>query len=156
GHWRYSDLTRLEPYELELRLHHVYWAFVLFAMLALSSWLLDRTQSGWKSYFAPSAIARRPLPVAFASLAIVGAILAGLEIRSRGNLRGTKSALEDRALALEDKYLNEVDQPRLAYQRIDVDVRLRPEDRALDVKGDLTLVNAWPTPVRTVYFTLDP
>ncbi len=156
GHVRYSDLVRLEPFESTLRLHHAYWGLVLFAALALSTWILERTQGGWKNYVSLAAIARRPMPVAFATLSTIGAVFVALEITRQANVRGTESEFEAKRLELEDKYFADRDEPRLTYQRIDIDVKLRPEERALDVKGNLTLVNAWPKPIRTVYFTIDP
>ncbi|MCC6409293.1 MAG: hypothetical protein IT453_19195 [Planctomycetes bacterium] len=156
GHWRYSDLTRLEGSERALGWHHAFWGAVLVAGLALANWLLERTSGAVRAALHPRAILSRPVPVALTVGAALTALFVGRALRAEEDVRGTRDQQEARALALEDKYLAELEQPRLCYESVDLDVVLHPDTRRVDVRGTLVLTNAWPESVRTAYFTIDP
>lgn len=156
GHWRYSDLTGLEASARALGWHHAYWAVLLVGGLALSNWLLERTSGAVRAALHPRAIASRPVPVLLVAFAACGATWLGFEIRGLQNVRGSEAEADARALYLEDTYLAELEQPRLTYDDVDLDVVLRPEDGEVDVRGTLVLTTAWPESVQTAYFTIDP
>lgn len=156
GHWRYSDLTRLESAERALAWHHVYWAALLVAGLALANWLLERTAGAVRAALHPRAILSRPVPVALTCAAALTATYLGVRIRALEDVRGTRDEQEALALRMEDNYLAELEQPRLCYESVDLDVVLRPAERRVDVRGTLVLTTAWPESVRSAYFTIDP
>jgi ABC-type transport system involved in multi-copper enzyme maturation permease subunit len=156
GHWAYSDLVGLGPFEQRLDWHHRYWAPLLVALFALSCWWMQRTQGSWRQFVSIESLRARPWGPLVALACTALAVLAGREIQTRGTLRGTRAELERDALALEDRWLREVSAPRLSYERIDLQVDLWPEQRRVDVRGSLALVNAGREPVARAVFTIDP
>ncbi|MCE9595127.1 MAG: hypothetical protein K8S98_13155 [Planctomycetes bacterium] len=156
GHWRYSDLTHLESAEPALGWHHAYWGALLVAALALANLLLERTAGAVRRAVTLDALVRRPVPASICVAATLAALYIGRGIFVAQSVRGTKSEMETHALALEDEYFAELEQPRLCYDDVDLDITLRPDARSLDVRGTLVLTNAWPESVRTAYFTIDP
>lgn len=156
GHWRYSDITGLEPFAESLRLHHVYWGSLLVALCVAATWFLERTRGGWRQYLSGSRALRHLPLLATGVVALAVAGWSGADIAERGNVRGTEGELERAALELEERYLDRIDEPRLAYRSVDMDVRLRPSDGALDVRATVELVNPYPQPVAEALFTIDP
>jgi ABC-2 type transport system permease protein len=156
GHWAYSDLVGLGPFEQRLAWHHRYWAAVLGGLFALACWWMQRTQGSWRQFVALDALRARPWgPLAALGCAVL-AVLAGREIQARGTLRGTRAELEREALELEARWLPELSAPRLSYRRVDLDVELWPRERRADVRGEMLLENAGAEPVTRAVFTLDP
>ncbi len=156
GHWAYSDLVGLAPFEQRLAWHHRYWGAALGALLALSCWWMQRTQGSWRQFVSPAALRARPWGPLAALLCAALAIAAGREIQTRGTLRGTRAELERESLSLEDRWLSQVAAPRLSYQRVDLQVDLWPEQHRVDARGELELANAGGEPVTRAVFTVDP
>ncbi len=156
GHWAYSDLTGIEPYEERLSWHHRYWGAVLVGLAALCCWLLERSQGSWRQYLSLRALRARPWGALLATASLVAALTAGARIQARGSVRGVVSEVELARLDLEDRHLAAVDAPRLAWRQVSIDVDLRPGDHALDVRGELVLENPFPRAVERACFTVDP
>lgn len=156
GHWAYSDLVGLGPFEKRLAWHHRYWAAVLGTLFALSCWWMQRTQGSWRQFVALDALRARPWGPLAALVGTLLAVLAGREIQARGTLLGTRAELEREALELEERWLSEVSAPRISYRRVGLDVDLWPHEQRADVRGELLLENAGSAPVQRALFTLDP
>jgi ABC-type transport system involved in multi-copper enzyme maturation permease subunit len=156
GHWSYSDLTRLAPYAERLRLHHLYWGSILVLLMALACLGLARSESPSTSGRLARAwrrAASQPLACACALLGMAGAIAAGLRIEQRGTLLGTRAEREASALAFEDRYAPLLHDPRLAPERVVLEIALEPDRRWLSVRGELLLTNPYSSPIATAYFS---
>lgn len=155
GHWAYSDLTGLEPFTPRLWRHHGYWGGVLVAAFGLAIWLLRRRRGGWRQYLAEASWRRHG--VALGALVLGGACALGfgLDLHRCGHLRGSEAAQEERAVRLEREYGHLLEAPRVAYEVVDLEVRLRPDEHALDARGTVELVNPYAEPIAAAWFTVD-
>lgn len=155
GHWVYSDLLGMAPFAERLAWHCAYWGSVVLALLALSSWFLQRGQGSLRQYLSPAALRARPFGPLLAALGVAGALACGLEIQARGNVGGTRRARERAAIELERVWAARLHEPRLAYTRVDVDIELDVERRRVDVRGTLELENPYSRPLASAVFRAD-
>ncbi len=159
GHVRYSDMTGLEPFELVLRLHHLYWGALVAFLLCLATWFLARNHDarwGLRQHLRMSYARRRTGLGAVGLVCLAGAIWSGTYIRAQSVLRGTRQEVEAAQLRIEDAHLEGLFAPRLEYRSIDLEVDLWPEQRSLDVSGKLILGNDHIAPIEHMHFTVDP
>jgi len=155
GHWAYSDLTGLEPFTERLWRHHAFWGSVLLASFGLATWLLARRRGRLGQYLSRGCVQRHAGAFAALLLGVAGAVGSGLELRAQETVRGSERELEERAVALEREYGDLLEAPRVGYDEVELDVRFRTSQHALDVRGDVRLVNPSPEPIETLLFTID-
>ncbi len=156
AHWTYSDLTGLAPFAERLTLHHLYWGAVCAALLALGSYLLERPAAPWRSYLGARRARGMAGTLAFGAAAISGALVVGGRIHAAETVYGSDGELERARLAREDAVFAAFEGPHLELASVDLDVRLFPGRRALDVEGTLVLRNVAPEPIPVAYFSVDP
>ena len=155
GHWSFSDLTGLEPFEPRLWRHNAYWGAILVATFGLTSWFLNRRHGSWSQFVSRGFLRRHPVGVSAVVLGVIGAVLCGRELHRQAFVRGSERALEDRAVAIERDWAQLLDGPRVAYEAVELDVRLRTSEHALDVRGTIELVNPYGEPIERAWFTVD-
>ncbi len=156
GHWRYSDITRLEPFAERFTLSHAYWFAVCAALLAVGSYLIERPAGAWRTFLRLRRARGMAGTLAFAAAAVAAALVFGQRIHAAGTLYGTEDELEQAQLLREDEVFEFFEGPHLELASVELDVRLYPEQRGLDVEGTLRLRNVAPEPIATAYFTVDP
>ncbi|MBI3450495.1 MAG: hypothetical protein HY049_16485 [Acidobacteria bacterium] len=156
----YSDMNGYGHFARPLASYTLYWALVCAALVALAHLFWVRgSESAWA---ARMKLARGRLTAtakAALSAAVAGAALAGGVIFYNTNVvnhyRPAATGF-DRQAEFEKKYkkYESLRGPRVVDVSADVDIR--PEERAVDIRGSYLLRNKTASPLETVHLYLNP
>jgi ABC-2 type transport system permease protein len=156
----YSDMNGYGHFTAPLLWFRLYWGFFAGMLLILSGWLWVRgTDNRFKHRLRKfrSRMTRRSV-MAFASC-MIGFVVVGAWIFYNTNVRNqytTKRSMEHLQAEYEKRYkqYEDLPQPKVTTARLDTDIH--PEERRVDIRGTLHLVNKTNREINSLHVSLNP
>ncbi len=151
----YSDMNGYGHFVKPLVWYHVYWGFLAAGLVLVSSLFWIRgTDTPVRLRLREAARRATPARIAAITAMLVGFVGTGAWIYYNTHVLNeytTGRSENDRAALYEQRYkqYQGIPQPRVTDVRLDVD--LYPEERRVEIKGDLTLVNKTDGPISELH-----